>query len=411
MTDGFVQQVEIDEAADTARQQRFPVGATIEFDDLEEHARLGALDALRDAEPVSWVPALGGWLVTSHELASEVLRRRTGFTVEADTNLVRASLGSMMLTTDPPDHSRLRTPFDEPFRVREVRARFEAGVRSRIDELLSSASESDTADFVKTVAEPFAIGSAAEALGLSLDDVPKIQGFYDAFASAMVYDGDPEPQRLADAARSELNEILHGQVQRLRTAPDASVTSTVANTDNLEITDDELVAQLRVILFGAIETVESMVTNALYLLLGAPNQMEAVRSDLDLTSNAVEEGMRLIPPVAFIERWTDSETTLGEVELGRGEFIGVSTVAANRDPALFPDPATFDVRRKNTTRQLAFSLGAHHCLGINLARLQGDIAVRATLERFPNLALVSAPQPNGFAFRRSSELNLSWHRL
>ncbi len=408
MTDGFVQQVEIDEAADAARQQRFPVGATIEFDDLEEHARLEALNRLREAEPVSWIPALGGWLVTSHELASEVLRRRTGFTVEAQENLVRASLGSMMLTTDPPDHSRLRSPFDEPFRAREVRARFEAGVRSRIDELLSSASEQGNGDFVSAVASPFAIGSAAEVLGLSLDDVPKIQGFYDAFASAMVYDGDPEPQRLADAARSELNEILLGQVHRLRTEPDASVTSTVANTDNIEINDDELVAQLRVILFGAIETVESMVTNALYLLLGSSDQMEAVRSDLDLTSNAVEEGMRLIPPVAFIERWTDSETTLGEVTLGRGEFIGVSTVAANRDPALFPDPEKFDVRRDNANRQLAFSLGAHHCLGINLARLQGDIAVRATLERFPNLALVSAPQPNGFAFRRPSELNVSW---
>ena len=408
-TDRFVQQVEVDEASDKARQQQFPVGATIEFDDLEEHARLGALDRLRNEEPISWVPALGGWLVTSHELGSEVLRRRSGFTVEADTNLVRASLGSMMLTTDPPGHSRLRSPFDEPFRASEVHARFEAGVRSRIEGLLSSASEQGDGDFVNKVAEPFAIGSAAEALGLSLDDVPKIQGFYNAFAGAMVYNGDPEPQRLADVARSELNEILLAQVQRLRTEPDVSVTSTVANAGELEIDDDELVAQLRVILFGAIETVESMITNALYLLLGSPDQLLAVRSDLDLTGNAVEEGMRLIPPVAFIERWTDSETMLGGVALGRGEFIGVSTVAANRDASVFPEPERFDVRRTNANRHLAFSLGAHHCLGLNLARLQGDIAVRATLERFPNLMLVSAPQPNGFAFRRPSELHLRWH--
>lgn len=152
-----------------------------------------------------------------------------------------------------------------------------------------------------------------------------------------------------------------------------------------------------------------MITNALYLLLGSPDQLLAVRSDLDLTGNAVEEGMRLIPPVAFIERWTDSETMLGGVALGRGEFIGVSTVAANRDASVFPEPERFDVRRTNANRHLAFSLGAHHCLGLNLARLQGDIAVRATLERFPNLMLVSAPQPNGFAFRRPSELHLRWH--
>jgi cytochrome P450 len=117
--------------------------------------------------------------------------------------------------------------------------------------------------------------------------------------------------------------------------------------------------------------------------------------------------MRLIPPVAFIERWTAGPTVLGDVELGRGEFVGVSTLAANRDPEVFEDPLRFDARRQNARHHLAFSFGIHHCLGFNMARLQGPMAVRAILD-LPGLELVSAPQPRGFAFRRPPELRLRW---
>ena len=82
------------------------------------------------------MPALGGWLVTSHALARELLSRRDEFTVWAEPNLVRASLGVMMLTTDGDEHARQRRPFEEPFGVRPVRERFAAPVRSRVDALI-----------------------------------------------------------------------------------------------------------------------------------------------------------------------------------------------------------------------------------------------------------------------------------
>jgi hypothetical protein len=89
----LVQQVELTEAEEAKRLERFPAGAAIEFADMEEQGRADALDRLREAEPVSWVPALGGWLVTSYPLARKVLSRTTDFTVWAEPNLVRASLG------------------------------------------------------------------------------------------------------------------------------------------------------------------------------------------------------------------------------------------------------------------------------------------------------------------------------
>jgi cytochrome P450 len=407
-TSALVPQVELTEAEEAARRERFPAGAAIEFADLEEQARAPSLDRLRESEPVSWAPALGGWLVTSYPLARNILARTADFTVWAEPNLVRASLGVMMLTSDPPEHEHQRQPFDEPFRMRSVRERFEGRVSARVDRLLDELSPRGSCELVADFATPFAVGVAGDILGLSLDDVPRIQGFYEAFAGAMTYDGDPEPQRHADAARGALDEILFSELARARERPDGSITSAVVNDPATELTDERIAAQLRVILFGAIETVESMVVNAVLLLLQHPEQLAVVRVEPRLVPNAVEEAMRVIPPVAFIERWTPAPTWVGGVELGRGEFVGISTLAAGRDPEMFEDPLRFDVRRENARHHLAFSFGVHHCLGFNMARLQGPIAVKAILERLPAPELVDAPEPHGFAFRRPSELHLRW---
>ena len=162
------------------------------------------------------------------------------------------------------------------------------------------------------------------------------------------------------------------------------------------------------ILFGAIETVESTLANAVLLLLRHPEQLAAVRAEPDLMGNAIEEGMRLIPPVAFIERWTAAPCGLGGVELGAGEFLGVSTVAANRDPTVFAAPERFDVRRGNARHHLTLSHGHHHCLGFNLGRMQCQVAVTALFERLPGLEIADAPEPTGFAFRRPATLELRW---
>jgi cytochrome P450 len=405
---GLVPQIVLSEAEEEERRRRFPAGAAVEFADLEEHSRVETLDRLREAEPVSWVPALGGWLVTDYALARDVLGRRKDFGVWAEPNLVRASLGVMMLTSDGAEHDRQRLPFDEPFRMRAVRERFETPVSARADALLAELQPRGSCELAADFAAPFAIGVAADILGLSLDDVPRIRGFYDAFAGAMVYDGDPAPQRRADAARADLNGILHGELARVREAPDASVTAAVANDPELELAEDEIVAQLRVILFGAIETVESMILNSMLMLLRHPVELAAVRADSALLPNAIEESMRLVPPVAFIERWTLAPTSLGGGELGRGEFLGVSTLACNRDPRVFADPLRFDVRRENARHHLAFSFGLHYCLGVNMARLQGSIAVATLLDRLPELELAGHLEPHGFAFRKPAELHLRW---
>ena len=408
MASELVAQVALDEAEDARRQARFPGGAALTFDDLVEHARTPTLAALAATEPVTWAPAMGGWLVTGRAPAREVLGSGPRFTVLAEPNLVRASLGRMMLTTDGAEQERARRPFEEPFRLRPVRERFEAPVRARVEALLDGLPDGEI-DLGRTFASPFAIGVAADLLGLSNLDEEQVRAFYEAFAAAMVYDGDPEPQRRADRARDELNGLLHAEIARVRERGGTSITAAVMTDPARGLDDDEVVAQLRVILFGAIETVESMLLNTILLLLEHPAELARVRADPSGLPNAIEEAMRLIPPVSFIERWTAEPVELGDVSLGAGEFVGVSVPAANRDPETFPDPERFDVTRANARHHLGFSHGAHHCLGFNLARLQGAIALEALLARAGDLQLVpgASGPPDGFAFRKPVPLMVS----
>jgi cytochrome P450 len=302
----------------------------------------------------------------------------------------------------------MRAPFERPFRMRESADLFGAAVAETADELVRAIAPAGECELGRDFAAPFAIRMAGRILGLSLGDAARIDGFYTAFAGAMSYDGNPEPQRLADAARAELDGILHAELRRSRKGAVASVTAQVANDAAAGLDDAEIAAQLRVIMFGAIETIQGSVMNTVLLLLRNPDQLRLVRADPGLLAGAVDEAVRLIPPVAFMERWTRAPVTIGEVEIGPAEFVGVSVIAANRDPAVFADPLLFDAGRGNARHALSFSFGEHHCLGAHLARIETVAAVRRLLTGLPDVRLASVEEPAGFAFRRPRSVRLAW---
>jgi cytochrome P450 len=408
MPASFLAQRVVSAAEDAERRQRFPRGATLTFEDFEAAGRGHVLDAVREAEPVTWVPVLGMWLVAGHAAAREALSPRTPLTTEAEPNLVRASLGLMMLTTDGDEHARLRAPFERPFRMREVAAAFGPAIGEEVDALLAPVIPTGECEIGAAFAAPYAVRMAGRMLGLSLGDTARIDGFYAAFAGAMVYDGDPEPQRRADGAREALNAILHRELERCRAAPDGSLTAAIGGDPDGALTDEEIVAQMRVVMFGAIETIQAAIMNTLLLLLRDGAALDLVRADPTALAGAIEESLRVIPPVAFIERWTRTATTIGGIAIPAAEFVGVSALAANRDPAAFADPLRYDPRRANARHALSFSFGIHHCIGAHLARIEILGALRAILDRAPGLRLVSCEEPAGFAFRRPDTLHLAW---
>ena len=386
----MLDQVVVSEREDAQRRQAFPAGAAVTLADLEEAGREHVLDELREREPVTWLPALGGWLITAREPARQILLPKSGATVEAEQNMVRASLGRMMLTVDGEEHERYRQPFEAPFRAREVEREFGTPIRELARELIGRI-DGET-ELTEAFAAPFAVGAAAQVIGLPLDDVPRIDGFYAAFAGAMEYTGDPEPLARADAARSELTDLLIEGLARSKVV------------EKSDLTPEQVAAQLRVVMFGAIETIQASVLTTLMLLIQHPEAMAEVRADRSLLAGAVDEAIRWMPPVAFMERWTREPVTLAGVEIGEREFVGVSVIAANRDPSVFADPVRYDIHRANSRHGLSFSSGEHHCLGVHLARMQTVTALEEMLDAWPSVDLVSVTPPSGFAFRRPSDM-------
>jgi cytochrome P450 len=342
------------------------------------------------------LPALGGWLITAREPARQVLLPKSGATVEAEQNMVRASLGRMMLTVDGEEHERYRQPFEVPFRAREAERLFAQSIRAYARDLIARIPASpEGVELTEAFAAPFAVGVAAQVIGLPLDDIARIDGFYSAFAAAMEYTGDPEPLQRAESARAELTEMLLQGLSRSKVV-EAS-----------DLSPEEVAAQLRVVMFGAIETIQASVLTTLMLLLQHPESLVEVRAERSLMAGAVDEAIRWMPPVAFMERWTREPVTLAGVEIGKREFVGVSVIAANRDPSVFADPLRFDIHRANARHGLSFSSGEHHCLGVHLARMQTIIALEEMLDAWRSIELVSVTPPGGFAFRRPADMVVS----
>ena len=172
----------------------------------------------------------------------------------------------------------------------------------------------------------------------------------------------------------------------------------------------EVVSNAAVLMFGGIETTEGMICNAMLHLLSHPGQARQVMAEPGLAENAIEESLRLEPAAAVVDRYATADVRIGAAAIRRGDLVTVSLAGANRDPAFFADPDTFDVRRANARHNLAFARGPHFCIGAHLARLETRTAVLELLDRLPGLRLDPArrPEPRGVVFRKPPELQVAW---
>jgi hypothetical protein len=165
-----------------------------------------------------------------------------------------------------------------------------------------------------------------------------------------------------------------------------------------------------VLLFGGIETTEAMIASAFLHVLSDGEQRALVESDRALLGNAVEESLRLEPAAAVVDRYATRDVRLGGAEIARGDLVRVSIAGANRDPEVFPDPDRFDVRRENARLHVAFAHGPHVCLGMHLARLEAQVALRRTLERLHRIRLDPArtSTTGGLVFRKPDAVHVLW---
>jgi cytochrome P450 len=405
---------------------RFPVGATITLADLD-HDPHPWLARLRDTEPVSWLPALNGWLVTRHDLAVAVMRDSVAFTVDDPRFSTARVVGPSMLSLDGAEHGRHRAPFTRGFSRGEIHARLAAFVTAEADRLVAAMRPAGAADARRTLAGPLAVAVVAEALGLGDAEPATVLDWYAAIVgSVSALAGSPgEVTAEGVAAFGRLSgrltaviDAVDGPPSLLADSAGARAGAAGARADSAGaragaggtgLSTPEAISNAAVIMFGGIETTEGMIGNAILHLLGHPVQLALVRADDDLVPNAVEESLRLEPAAAVVDRYATRDIVLAGAAIRRGDLVTVSLAGAGRDPAVFADPDVFDVRRDNARVNLAFAHGPHFCLGAHLARLEAQAAVRAVL-RLPGLRLdpERPAAPRGLVFRKPSALHLRW---
>jgi cytochrome P450 len=382
--------------------EKFPIGRNATLSELEEDPH-PLLARLRAAEPVSWLPVLGGWLVTRYDLAVRVMRDPTSFTVDDPRFSTARVVGPSMLSLDGADHARHREPFAHPFRPAQVRDRFAGFVEAEADRLISAFHADAGADLRLQFAGPLAVGVMSDALGLRDIDADRVLSWYAAIVTAVseVTAGQP-----VTATGAESFGQLRAALMR---AAGSSLLSDATRTRHA-LGQEEVVSNAAVLLFGGIDTTEGMIVNAIRHVLGDPEALELICGSAELLQGAIEESIRLEPAAAVVDRYATTDVDLGGAQIRKGDLVTVSIAGANRDPAVFREPDRFDIRRENARLNLAFAQGPHVCLGAHLARTETAIAIRRLVDHLPGLRLdPDHPNaPRGLVFRKPPALHVRW---
>jgi pimeloyl-[acyl-carrier protein] synthase len=364
---------------------------------------------LRGSTPVFQVPVpvdvgAGVFLLTRYAEVQPALRdtrlsadRRKSDAVRLNAaRLPRSLLGEesvfrSMLVMDPPDHTRVRGLVNKAFTPRRV-----AALRPRVvaiaDELLAEPARAQRMELMTDLAAPLPAIVIAELLGVPAADHPKFRRW-----AADIISAGSEIAAGGDTARSEsafaeladyLKEIIRA---RRREPRDDMITGLVAAQEDRDaLSDVELVATAVLLLLAGHETTTNLIGNGTLALLQHPDQLARLRAEPDLLRSAIEEMLRFDSPVQGTARAATEDVEYGGVAIPKGALVACAIGAANRDPAVFPEPDRFDVGRREN-HHLSFGFGAHFCLGAPLARLEGEIAFRSLLGRFPKLALAGTP--------------------
>ncbi len=289
-----------------------------------------------------------------------------------------------LLNMDPPDHTRLRALVHKAFTPRMV-----DNLRPRIhqiaDELLDEMASHDELDLLARYAFPLPITVIAEMLGVPAADRDRFRDW----SNTILFSTDPDEavprvmefamymQEMIDARQAEPRDDLISALVQAEEAGD--------KLDRME-----LMSMIFLLLVAGHETTVNLIGNGMLALIEHPAEMARLRAGIDddeLLRSAIEEMLRYNGPVETTTfRVAFEDIDFGDAVIPRGEAVMVALLAANRDPAVFPEPNRFDITRQ-PNRHIAFGSGIHYCVGAPLARLEGQIAIRSLVKRFPRLTL------------------------
>ncbi len=360
-------------------------------------------DRLRDAAPL-YRSSTGLWLASSYELATAVFRTPTLGQGSGDDSRLRRdhrygsspalqTLSYMLPFIDPPDHTRLRALISRAFTPRAVE-RMRTFLERHVDALLDTYLADGGGDLMRGFADRIPVAVICEMLGAPADRHAELVEWSDALVIAVHPDVHDDELGHADEGARRFRAYVDELIADRRRAPrDDLLTALVqaeAGGDRLDA--QELVSTVIVFIGAGIENTKHYIGACIAWLLRHPEVLARVRRDPSLVPNALEEVLRLEPPVQLsVPRLVLADTVLVDPVLGgrtlrAGERISAVVAAANRDPAAYDEPARFDPERRGPPN-LSLASGAHFCTGAGLARLEANVAVERFLARCPTARL------------------------
>ncbi|RCW43254.1 cytochrome P450 [Halopolyspora algeriensis] len=380
--------------------RRCPHAETPVLDDefvQDPHVRYAHMRADAPAQRVLTVTGMPVWVITRYAEARAALAdsrfskdfRRMGAVMDGHAQQGKPrpefadSIQAHMLNMDPPDHTRLRKLVMKAFtarRVEALRPRIEEITAELLEAMAAKASDMSDVDLLDEFAFPLPIRVICELLGVPEERRDEFRTWSNSLVG-----GDPESARQAAGAMSTyLVELI---ARKRREPADDLLTALIeASEDSDRLGEQELVGMVFLLLVAGHETTVNLIGNGVLALLRNPDQLAAVRADPARVSDVVEETLRYDGPVNLATlRFTAEAVTMGDVEIPEGELVLVSLSSANRDEDKYAGAQEFDLDR-STSGHLAFGHGIHFCVGAPLARLEGQVAVRRLIERFPNLS-------------------------
>jgi cytochrome P450 len=363
------------------------------FDPGQAQRAWPLLKELRRKGPVA--PIAGGMhYVTRHAECREVLRDTESFSNASGMKAqgVEVPFEDRILgELDPPQHSVVRRVMVTALTPKVVHAA-EPFIRGTAEGLLDGVTVPGQADLVAAYSVPLPNRVTVHLLGFPAEDADTIaawagelmvsefprtnrtergEGFAGAFPEFAGYIDDKIDHRLRE-------------VERGKDVPDDVLTRLVRlEVDDVRLTRSQLRALTRNLITGGLTTTSQLLGNLLHQLLSTPGLEHTLRVEEGALANAVEESLRIAPPLLFLARGCVHDTSIGDSPIAAGERVIVGTGSANRDELLFDDADEFRVDRPNADQHLTFGYGPHVCPGAAMARIVARIGIATFLERFP----------------------------